>query len=82
MVGGESGTQNPSGLIRQTDNMASTLLCCLKKKHTAQGWESAQEKAHSNALEDSTEEEQIQQKEDFKIKVDKMKGLFSWEKKK
>lgn len=55
--------------------MASTLLCCLKKKHTARERVSPrEEKAHGNALEDSTEEERIRQKEDFKKKW----RLWTW----
>lgn len=55
-----------------------STLCCLKKKHTAQERESPQEKVHSNALEDSSEEERIKQKEDFKTKTDRTKetGFF------
>ncbi|KAF3686270.1 hypothetical protein EXN66_Car001942 [Channa argus] len=50
--------------------MASILLgCCLKKKHTAQGRESPQErKVHSNTSGDTTEEERIQQKQDVEKK--------------
>lgn len=42
--------------------------CCLKKKHTAQERELPQEKAHSIASEDSTEEEGAEQKEGLKTK--------------
>lgn len=71
----ESGAQTPSGQIRQTDRQHGlySTLCCLKKKHTAQERESPQEKVHSDALEESTEEERIKPKQDFKTKTDQTK---------
>lgn len=70
---------------RQTDRQHGlySTLCRLKKKHTAQERESPQEKAHVDASEESTEEERIKPKQDFKTKTGQTKetAFFSGQKK-